>query len=128
MTRLRSALAAVLVAAVVAGCGGGDDGGAKPYKEPKGPADETLNIEAGNFYFKPKNITTNAGIVDIDVKSVEGTHTFVFDNGKVPGYQLEMNTGQSDAKKVKLAPGKYVFYCDILGHRAQGMEGTLTVK
>jgi plastocyanin len=128
VTRLRSAVAAVLVAAVVAGCGGGGDGGAKPYKEPKGPADETLDIEAGNFYFKPKNPSVNAGIVNIDLESVEGTHTFVFDNGKVPGYQLEVNSGQSDAKKVKLAPGKYVFYCDILGHRAQGMEGTLTVK
>jgi plastocyanin len=128
VTRLRSALAAVLVAAVVVSCGGGGDGGTKPYKEPKGPADETLDIEAGNFYFKPKNPTANAGIIDIDVKSVEGTHTFVFDNDKVPGYQLEVNSGQSDAKKVKLEPGKYAFYCDILGHRAQGMEGTLTVK
>jgi plastocyanin len=128
VTRVRGALAAVLVAVVVASCGGGGDSGAKPYKEPKGPADETLNVEAGNFYFKPKNITTNAGIVDIDLEGVEGTHTFVFDDGKVPGYQLEVNSGQSDAKKVKLAPGKYVFYCDILGHRAQGMEGTLTVK
>ena len=129
MTRLRAALGAVVIAVLVASCGGGGDGGgAKPYREPKGAADETLNVEAGNFYFKPKNITTNAGIVDIDLKSAEGTHTFVFDKGKVPGYQLEVNSGQSDAKKVKLEPGKYVFYCDILGHRAQGMEGTITVE
>jgi len=129
VTRLRAALGAVVIAVLVASCGGGGDGGgAKPYREPKGAADETLNVEAGNFYFKPKNITTNAGIVDIDLKSAEGTHTFVFDNGKVPGYQLEVNSGQSDAKKVKLEPGKYVFYCDILGHRAQGMEGTITVE
>jgi uncharacterized cupredoxin-like copper-binding protein len=26
-----------------------------------------------------------------------------------------------------LAAGSYVFYCDVPGHRAQGMEGTLTV-
>ena len=128
MTRLHSAVAVVVMAVVVASCGGGGDGGAKPFKEPKGAADETLKVEAGNFYFKPKNPTANAGIVDIDLNSVEGTHTFVFDDGKVPGYQLEVNSGQSDAKKVKLEPGKYVFYCDILGHRAQGMEGTLTVK
>jgi hypothetical protein len=34
----------------------------------------------------------------------------------------------SEAAKIDLKPGKYVFYCDILGHRAQGMEGTLTVN
>jgi uncharacterized cupredoxin-like copper-binding protein len=52
----------------------------------------------------------------------------VFDNGKVPGFQLEVNAGQTSSLKIDLEPGKYTFYCDIIGHRAQGMEGTLTVK
>ena len=53
----------------------------------------------------------------------------MFDDGKVPGFQLEVSgDGSTDAKKIELEPGKYVFYCDIIGHRAQGMEGTLTVK
>jgi plastocyanin len=121
-------VAAAMIAVAVASCGGGGSSGAKPYQQPKGPATETLNIQAGNFYFKPKNITTKAGIANIDLTSADGTHTFVFDNSKVPGFQLEVDTGGSDAKKVKLEPGKYVFYCNILGHRAQGMEGTITVK
>jgi uncharacterized cupredoxin-like copper-binding protein len=35
---------------------------------------------------------------------------------------------ETDAKKIDLKPGEYEFYCDILGHRQQGMEGTLTVE
>ena len=35
--------------------------------------------------------------------------------------------GGKQSKKIDLKAGKYTFYCDIAGHRAQGMEGTLTV-
>ena len=113
----------------MAGCGGGGDSGAKPYQEPKGPAAETVKIEAGNFYFKPDAITTKAGIVQLELDDAQGTHTLVFDSGKVPGLLLEVsNSDANDAKKVELKRGKYTFYCNILGHRAQGMEGTITVK
>jgi plastocyanin len=122
--------AAVAVGVVVlAGCGGGGDSGPSAYKEPSQPADETLSIQAGNFYFKPDTPTVNAGVVKLELDGVQGGHTLVFDHGKEPGFQLEVSgDGSTDAKKIDLAPGKYTFYCDILGHRAQGMEGTLTVK
>jgi plastocyanin len=114
---------------LLAACGGGGGGGgAQPYKEPKGPAQATIKIEAGNFYFKPDKPSVKPEVASLELDGVEGTHTLVFDNGKVPGFQLEVNAGEASAKKIDLKPGKYVFYCDIVGHRAQGMEGTLTVK
>ena len=30
--------------------------------------------------------------------------------------------------KLNLKPGKYTFFCEVPGHRAAGMYGTLTVK
>jgi plastocyanin len=125
--RLVAAGAGVVL--LVAGCGGGGDSGSAPYKEPAGPAERTITTDGGNFYFDPEDITTKPGIAELELVLEEGTHTLVFDDGKYPGFQLEVGGDtQTDAKKIDLKPGKYTFYCDILGHRQQGMEGTLTVK
>jgi uncharacterized cupredoxin-like copper-binding protein len=117
---------AFATAAVVVACGGGGGGGSS-YKQPKGPAQTTLDIKGGNLFFDPKNPDAPAGIDAIKLESEGGTHTLVFDNGKVPGFKLEASTGKSDELKVDLKPGKYTFFCDIPGHREGGMEGTLTV-
>jgi plastocyanin len=117
--------AALLV--LLASCGGGGDSAG--YVEPKGPSVATLTINAGNFYYKPNALDAGAGINTIKLVSDGGLHTLVFDNGKVPGFQLEVaGSGDSQSLKVDLKPGKYVFYCDIPTHRQQGMEGTITVK
>jgi plastocyanin len=125
----------VIVSAVLAGgvllgaCGGSSDGdsGAKGFVEPKGPAAETLTVEAGNFYFDPDEITAAPGVTKLDLQGAGGIHTLVFE-GAYPGFQLEITGTDDDAKKIDLKPGTYTFYCDITGHRQQGMEGTLTVK
>ena len=125
----RRLVALVVTALFLAGCGGGGDGGAPAYEEPAEPAHETLTLESGNFYFKPDKPSVSSGVVNLELDNVQGGHTLVFDDGKAPGFQLEVSgDGSTDAKKIELEPGKSVFYCDILGHRAQGMEGTLTVK
>ena len=38
-----------------------------------------LKIEAGNFYFKPDKISTNAGIATIKLTAANGIHDLVFD-------------------------------------------------
>ena len=123
-------LAAVAMTVGFAACGGGGDSGSGPkaYVEPKGASTETISIEAGNFYFKPNKISTNAGIATIELTAKNGIHDFVFD-GSYPGFQLEADGGGgTQSKKIDLKPGTYTFYCSITGHRAAGMEGTLTVK
>jgi len=61
----------------------------------------------------------NASPVEHDVAIAEGTKVV----GSIPGF-----IGGSKKLTVTLKPGKYTFYCTIPGHRAAGMEGTLTVS
>jgi plastocyanin len=110
----------------LAGCGGGGGGGSS-YKEPKGPAQATIDIKGGNFFFDPKNPQAPAGVDAIKLESEQGVHDLVFDKGKLPGFKLEASSGKSDELRANLKPGNYTFFCDIPGHREAGMEGTLTV-
>jgi plastocyanin len=43
--------------------------------------------------------------------------------GATPTFQ-----GGSKTLPLNLKPGTYKFYCSVPGHRAGGMEGTLTVQ
>src|SRR5262245_31438670 len=124
--RRASALAVAITAGLgLSACGGGDHGGA--YVEPKGPSTETISVVAQNFSFTPKKITADPGIATIKLTAKNGIHDFVFDDA-YPGFRLEADGGSTDSMKIDLEPGKYTFYCSITGHRAAGMEGTLTVK
>ena len=118
-----------MFAVLVAACGGGDDGGGdQGYQEPAGPAEETIDIGAGNFFFDPDDITAAPGIAEISIIGEGGIHTLVFDDGAYPGFRLEVQGSETDAEKIDLKSGSYTFYCDITGHRQQGMVGTLTVS
>lgn len=121
---LRASVIAVIAMLAIAACG--DSGGGSSYKEPKGPAQTTLQIKGGNFFFDPNAQQAPAGVGAIKLESTQGLHTLVF-GSKVPGFKLEASSGKSAQLKANLKPGKYTFYCDIPGHREAGMEGTLTV-
>lgn len=123
----RAAVIALATTAVLAACGGGGGGGGSSYKQPSGPAQKTIDIKGGNFFFDPKSSDAPAGVDAIKLQSEAGQHTLVFDGGKVPGFKLQASSGKSDELKVNLKPGKYTFYCDIPGHREAGMEGTISV-
>ena len=124
MRRLSTTVAAVALGVVaVAGCGSSSGGGA--YVPPEGPPIKTIEIKGTSYKFTPSKITAPAGILEFTLTSEDIQHSFRIKG--VEGFMIEAGSGQSASKKVKLAAGKYTFYCDIPGHESAGMEGTLTV-
>ncbi len=101
---------------------------ASGYVEPKGPAVATVEIDAlPTLKFNQTDFPTTAGINEINYVDKGGTHTLVFEDPAFRGFKLAVNGTGNDSGKVELEPGTYVVYCDIPGHRAAGMEATLTV-
>jgi plastocyanin len=72
------------------------------------------------------DFTVPAGIVRINYINRGGTHTLVFDNPSLSGFQLAVPQGPASGK-VQLQPGTYIIYCTIPGHRQAGEQATITV-
>lgn len=112
----------------------------------------TLEIKMGDFFFAPKNATAKAGQTTIEAPN-EGSveHELVLfktnmDAAKLPteasggvdeekldqiaeegGEVPDVEAGETKSGNFNLTPGKYVMFCNLPGHYAQGMYGTLTV-
>lgn len=108
-----------------AACGGG--GSDSDYVEPKGPIVETVELESGNLYFKPKKLSVQAGIVKFEIDNKTGAHDFHID--QIDGFKIDLSSSGRHSGKAKLEAGtKYTFRCTIPGHAAAGMKGTITVE
>ena len=89
-----------------------------------GPTDVVshLTFTATNFAFDPAEQTVAGPGIEIGLALAEGSHTLV-----IEGHPEAKLAVDGEKKVVSLEPGDYLFFCDIPGHQAQGMEGTLTV-
>lgn len=133
-----------------AGCGGDDsDRAAADSSTSSGSAEGSLEITMDDFSFAPADATTKSATVDISAPN-EGatTHELVLvksnlDPAKLPtagdgtvdeealdspGEIPDVGAGETGEATVDLSPGKYVMFCNLPGHYAQGMYGSLTVK
>ena len=138
------------------GCGG--DSGSTTVTETTGAgggggASKPLAIDMGDFFYRPKNATTSAGSVTMTAKNIgKVVHELVLartnaapgdlptlpdgsvDEAKLeqqdraPGEIGETAPGQTGKLTVDLPAGNYVMYCNIPGHYAAGMYGSLTIK
>ena len=94
----RGSLLAVAMTVLFAACGGGDDGGGgSAYVEPKGPATETISVEARQLLLQARqDHRRRRASPTIKLTAKNGIHDFVFD-GAYPGFQLEADGGGGTA-------------------------------
>jgi plastocyanin len=130
--RRREVTALLLVAGGLAlGACGGDDGGdetpaAKSCAAAEPSAAQQLEVLAQDYKFDPSEPSVTAGPVEITY-TPDGAqpHTMLVE-GCTEKFSVTAG-GDSDTLVLDLKPGEYTIWCDVSGHRAQGMEGTLTV-
>jgi plastocyanin len=104
-----------------------------------GPAVEkngTLALAAnpqGQLAYTAKTATATAGPITITMTNASGiAHNVAIQQGTGPTGPILGHTPVTpkgtDSLKLTLKPGTYTFFCEVPGHRAAGMFGTLTVK
>jgi uncharacterized cupredoxin-like copper-binding protein len=154
--RTKMSLAVLASGALLAGCGGGggESSTTTAAETSTGAASgKALQITMDDYTYSPSDATAKAGSVTINAPNVgQLVHELVLaktnadpadlpttPDGAVDEAKLEArgeDAGEiadveaQDSKKgtFKLKPGRYVMFCNIPGHYAQGMYGTLTVK
>jgi plastocyanin len=103
------------------------------------PAQEkngTLAIAAnptGQLAYTVKQATATAGPITISMTNMSGVpHNLALQVGTGPTGQIlgatPISPKGTHSIKVTLKAGTYTFFCQVPGHRAAGMFGTLTVK
>jgi len=149
----RFLIATLAVASLAAiGCGGDDENGASAPTGEATSTDETTTETSASapsrvdlvtppgdeLVFEPDSATAGAGSVTLvwDNES-EISHSICLEDAKgedvAPGCSSPVKAIPERAGNITgvykdLKPGEYTYYCDVDGHRAQGMEGTLTVE
>jgi plastocyanin len=86
----------------------------------------------GQLSYTTRKATATPGPVTITMKNMSSTmHNIAVQTGTsgpvLAAGPIVVNGG-SDTIHVTLKPGSYTFFCQVPGHRAGGMFGTLTVK
>jgi len=137
MTRTIATLASVLLLAL-AGCGGNESkpnagsdksGGASSGSSGGGGQQLALAApEDGSLKFDKTELEGKAGTVTINFDNPSTTPHAVAIEGSGVEEASDTVTSSKTSVTADLKAGTYTFYCPVGNHRAEGMEGKLTIK
>jgi uncharacterized cupredoxin-like copper-binding protein len=148
--QLAGLVAPVAAAIAVAGCGSSGSDTAKATATPPAAkaaaSNGTLKVTSTEFAFQPMTATAKAGKLTLTLvndgkvphelvllKTGQDAGSLRVKSGRVSedasvGEVSETAAGATKSTTLTLARGAYVFVCNIPGHYADGMRGTLTVQ
>ena len=139
--RPRLTLALTVVVAVVAGgCSSVPEGAEEaeafecpvgtegcPDLLPVGPGGE-MTLEGGDFYFEVEENQAVTGPIEVTLVNVSDQYHNAEFVGAAEGSGIpEAEGGETGTDTVLLFPGEWTVFCNVPGHRAAGMETTITV-
>ena len=142
------AVGAMALTLGLAACGGDDDdeqpagggGGSEapavtaPTPQAEGGGAGSLRVtatESGGLGWDPAELTAPAGEVTITMDNPDRNqmpHNVAIEGAGVQEVGNVVQPGDVSEVTATLEPGEYTFYCSVGQHRANGMEGTLTVE
>jgi plastocyanin len=115
--------------------------GASPQPQPSpapaggGQAQTNPTIEMVDIAFKPNDFTIPANTdVTVTLKNTGALpHNFSItdkNNPNVPNLNISVDVqpGQTQTVTINAQPGDYYFFCNVSGHEAAGMYGTMHVQ
>lgn len=138
--RLRSLVIAVASVALFAGCAPVPEGavdasplvcppgeeGCDPI-QPVGPGG-VIRMDMGNFFFDVTESYAITGAVEVTVVNISDAYHNAQFLGAADGSDIpEADGDQTGTGTVLLFPGEWTVICTVPGHRAAGMETTITV-
>jgi plastocyanin len=125
----RLAATSTILTLLLAGCGGGAGGGGEGGggNADVKPGAREIKVNARSYAFAPKDIDVRAGEnIAIVLHSQDQAHDFTIEN---KGLVVTVDGGNTAKGGFRLTKaGTYTFFCSITGHRASGMEGTITAS
>ena len=132
----RSLIPALLACILLFAACGGDDEPSAPAPAGGGGGGETINVTATEggeepYGFDPKELSAQAGKVTLDLAlpgDLKAPHAIAVEGNGVEASGETVQPGSSSKLTEDLKAGTYTFYCPVGDHRAEGMEGKLTVE
>jgi plastocyanin len=140
--KLRVNAVAALALVALAGCGDGDEDRApaqpRPaaeWADPRGEQERAaggLAVEAdpgGAPVFRPESLRAKAGRVALELVNPSSTaHSLCVEATDQAALGCTGTfRGDRGTLRLRLQAGRYTFFCNVPGHRAAGMRGTLAV-
>ncbi len=92
-----------------------------------GKAPAPVTVESVDIYFEPTEVTipANTDVPFTLPNDGAAAHNFSIDE---LGISIDQAPGSTEETVINAPPGTYEYYCNVPGHKAAGMVGTLTVE